>query len=87
MAVYFIVPCVLFLCDAQTEPLKHNALYAALFGGVLILLPFGTGFVLHATVSWNMLVSFTSIYVLCLAVMADVLVTAVHTHRKKPIQA
>ena len=87
MAVYFIVPCVLFLCDAQTVPRKRNALYAALFGGVLILLPFGTGFALHATVSWNMLVSFASIYILCLAVMADVLVTAIRTLRKSPISA
>ncbi|HNW85855.1 MAG TPA: glycosyltransferase family 87 protein [Candidatus Limiplasma sp.] len=73
MALYFALPCALFFCGGDDRPAPLRYAYSALFAGVFILLPFGTDFALHAPVSWNMLVCFSSIYALVLLTVADVL--------------
>ncbi len=87
MALYFIVPCALFLCRSSERPRKADGIYAALLGGVFVSLPFATGFSLHAATSWNMLVSFGCIYLVCLFAVWDVLRTFVRSRKAAGVRA
>jgi hypothetical protein len=80
MALYFAVPAALLLAGGTGR--KVEVVYAALLGGVFVLLPFSAGFTLHAPVSWNMLVAFGCIYALCLLALADVFTGAARRWRK-----
>ena len=71
MAIYMLLPLVLCWCDGGKD--RWHVLYMALFGGVFVLLPFGVPFQTPAPLSWNMLVSFASIYLLTLTGIVDVL--------------
>lgn len=75
MAMYMIIPCALYFSKVSTKVGSKDVAYTVLFGGVFILLPFGTGFSLHAPVSWNMLVSFACIYLISFLAIGDVLFT------------
>jgi len=71
MAIYMLLPLVLCWCDGEQD--RWFPLYMALFGGVFVLLPFGVSFETHAPLSWNVLVSFVSIYLITLVGVADTL--------------
>lgn len=79
MAVYMLLPLVLCWCEGGGE--RWFPLYMALFSGVFILLPFGVSFPTHAPLSWNMLVSFLSLYALVGVGIADVLLTRLRARR------
>lgn len=82
MAMYLCIPLALFLFDPAEHRGFKSGLYAALFAGVFILLPFGIeGVSLHTSVSWNMVVCFACIYGLGLLSAADVIYNAL-TQRK-----
>lgn len=71
MAIYMLLPLVLCWCDGEKD--RWFPLYMALFGGIFVLLPFGVCFPTHAPLSWNVLVSFVSIYLITLVGVADTL--------------
>jgi len=71
MAIYMLLPLVLCWCDGGKD--RWRVLYMALFGGVFVLLPFGVPFKTPAPLSWNMLVSFASIYLITLIGIVDVI--------------
>ena len=60
MAIYMALPLVLLLCNDA----RYRKLYLVLFAGVFILLPIRASFTTHATISWNIFISFGSIYAL-----------------------
>ncbi len=73
MGLYMALPCVLFLCRPKETLGWKDGVYGVLFGGIFTALPFATGFALHAPVSWGMLVSFASIYLITFWALWDVL--------------
>jgi len=83
MAWYMAVPCVLFLCDASQSSAVMDGCYAVLFGFIFILLPFGTGFSLHAPISWNMLACFAGMYFISFLAIGDVVSTFLRQLPKK----
>lgn len=72
MAIYMLLPLVLFWCDGEKN--RWQVLYMLLFGGIFVLLPFGVPFETPAPLSWNMLVSFISIYLITLVGIVDVMI-------------
>ncbi len=85
MGIYMVLPFILFYCDDQAG--RWQRLYAALFAGVFILLPFGAPFATHTTLSWNMLVSFAALYALSIAGLADTFAARLRTNKPKEITA
>ena len=85
MGIYMMLPFILFYCDAEAG--RWQALYAALFAGVFILLPFGAPFATHTSLSWNMLVSFAALYALSIAGLADTFSARPWHKRPKEITA
>jgi hypothetical protein len=86
MALCFAIPAVLFVCRDFKQLRKLDGFYAALLGGIFVLLPFGTGFSLHATTSWNMLVCFACVYLIEIVAIADSIRTFVRGRRAAAVR-
>jgi amino acid transporter len=80
-----VLPFILFYCDDQAG--RWQALYATLFAGVFILLPFGAPLPTHTVLSWNMLVSFAALYALSIVGIADTFSARLRQKRPKEITA
>ncbi len=77
MAIYMVLPFVLFY--SHVTKTHWEPMYAALFGGIFIMLPFASPLHTHTTLSWNMLVSFGALYLLSIIGLIDTFTTRKNT--------